>query len=172
MIATLMGGLALATWFAMAGASEGDSPGVPQSTVTELGAQSAHYCVSDYAPNVAVTVHNERTGASASIHTNHRGSGCTDVPVDVDCGHLLMETIVAAGIAADGNPGTSSAQAKVPGNMPPCDPSSASSAEPTGGSRSFTGTDLAMVALGGAGCLLLGTMAVILVRRRRSSPAG
>jgi hypothetical protein len=170
-VVSVIGGLALATSVALAGSPSGDTPGVPTSRVASLGEKTAHYCVSDYAPNATVAVHNEKTGDDATIRTNHRGSGCTDIPVAIDCGHLVIQSIVAAGVAADGNPGTSSARAMVPGNVAPCDPSDGSLAA-SKGTSSLSGTVKAIIAGAGAGGLVLITIAVIMVRRRRSAAAG
>lgn len=172
-VATVIGGVTLATSIALGGPAAAGTPGVPTSTVKGFGEHTAHYCVRDYAPNRAVTVHNERTGATASIRTDNRGAGCADVPVTVTCRQVQTETIVAAGVAADGNPGTSSARAVVPGNIGPC----AGSASGVGTVRSvggggLTGTDIAMVAVGAVGALSLAAIGVILIRRRRSAAAG
>jgi hypothetical protein len=153
------------------GPSAGDGPGVPSSTVTGFGEGTAHYCVSGYAPNAAVALHNERTGDDTSIRTNNRGTGCTDVKVEVECGRLVVQSVVAVGLAADGNPGTSSARAMVPGNVAPCDPSDGSVAA-SKGTSSLSGTVKAIIAGAGVGGLVLITIAVIMVRRRRSAAAG
>jgi hypothetical protein len=121
--------------------------------------------VSDYGPNAEVAVRNDKTGDTASIRSNHRGSGCTDVPVERDCGHLVVQAIVASGVAADGNPGTSTARAMVPGNVAPCDPSDGNAVGEGAGSGS--GTTLAVIAIGGVGGLaLLAGAGLIFVRRR------
>jgi len=170
-VASVIGGLALATSVAFAGSAAGDSPGVPTSSVTTISDKTAQYCVTNYAPNATVSVHNEKTGDSASIHTNHRGAGCTQVPVSVDCGHLVVQSIVAAGIAADGNPGTSSAPARVPGNVAPCDPTDGSSA-PADDTSSLSGTAKGIIAAASGAAVVLGTIGVILVRRRRAATEG
>jgi hypothetical protein len=168
-LATLLGGLALATSAALAGSPAGGSLGVPASTVTTFGADSAHYCVTHYAPNAAVAVHNEKTGKSATIHTNHKGRGCTDVPVEVTCGQQVTQLIVASGVGADGSPGTSSAQAKVPGNLGKCAGSAAGTGDSGGGtSSSLSTTAKTLIAVGGAAVLAIGAVAIVLVRRRRS----
>lgn len=167
-----MGGLALAAWVAAAGTPAGGSPGVPASSVTTLGASSARYCVTGYAPNDAVTIRNERTGATASISTNNRGSGCADVPVAVVC-NGPAQPIVADGTAADGNPGTSVARAGLPAGSASCGGSAAADRPGIGaGSTRWTALDEALLAIGVAGCAGLVVIAVMLVRRRRATSAG
>lgn len=170
MVTSVVGGLALAASLVAAHPSAGNSPGIPASSVTTFGDRTAHYCVSDYAPDAAVTVHNEKTGDDASIHTNNRGSGCTDIKVAVECGLQVPQSIVAAGVAADGNPGTSTARALVPGNVAPCDSSDGSVAA-SEGSSSPGGATKAIIAIGGAGGLVLIALAVIWIRRRRGAAA-
>jgi hypothetical protein len=134
-------------------------------------AGSAHYCITNYAPNTSVAVRNDKTGDTAEIRTDHRGTGCDDVDVEVDCGHLVAQPIVATGVAADGNPGTSSARAMVPGNVAPCSPSDGSKAVSERGD-SLSGTAVALIVAGGAGGLLAaGAITVVVVRRRRSAPS-
>lgn len=173
MLGTALGGLALATSIAVAAPAAGSAPGVPTSTVKAFGAGTAHYCVRDYAPNVEVRVHNERTGATASIHTNNRGKGCADVPVVVSCGQVETQTIVAAGVAADGNPGTSAARAAVPGGLPSCQ-ASASVAGDRGSVKSPTisGLDAILLGVGCAGCIALAVLAIMLLRRRKAAAEG
>jgi hypothetical protein len=167
---TVLGGLALATSVALAGPPARSSPGVPTSTVSTFGAESAHYCVTDYAPNATVSVHNDTTGATASILVNHRGSGCTDVPVDVSCGERVTQLIVATGVGADGNPGTSSARAEVPGNIGRCAGSPAGRADSgSSQSSSLSTTAITLLAVGGVLVIGLGGGGIVLVRRRRSA---
>lgn len=167
MVATLIGGLSLATSVALAGTPASDSPGVPSSSVTTYGAKTAHYCVTDYAPNAAVAVHNDMTGAKASIQTNHRGSGCTDVPVEVDCGQRVKQTIVATGVGADGNPGTSTVAANVPGNIGDC--AGKLAGDDKSATTGLTGSDIALIAIGGVALAGLIGGGVVSRRRRRSA---
>jgi hypothetical protein len=167
-VASVLGGLALATSVAVAGSPASETPGVPTSAVSTFGDGTAHYCVTGYAANAPVAVRNEKTGDSASIRTNHRGAGCTDVRVKVECGQLTAQSIVATGVGADGNPGTSSARAAVPGNIAPCAPSDGSRA-PSEDTSSLSSTAKAVIAGAGAGGLALVAVAVILLRRRRSA---
>lgn len=172
-LAAVFGVLALATSMAVAAPAASSAPGVPTSTVKAFGDRTAHYCVSYYAPNVALRVRNERTRATASIRTNKRGKGCADVPVVVSCGQVESQTIVAAGVAADGNPGTSSARAAVPGGLPSCHGSS--SAAGGGGSGSnvpISGLDAVLLGVAAACCVALAVLAIMLLRRRKAASAG
>lgn len=169
MIATPIGTLALVTAVAFAGAASGDTPGVPTSTVKAFAEHTAQYCVSGYAPKAEVSVRNERTGATATIRTNIRGRGCADVGVDVACGKAVTQTIVAAGVGADGNPATSQARAAAPSNAPGCSTNLAGDNRSV--STGLSGTSVALIALGSAALLVLVAIGVVLVRRRRSPAA-
>ncbi|HVT66022.1 MAG TPA: hypothetical protein VHD81_12790 [Mycobacteriales bacterium] len=171
MLASVIGGFALAVSIVANGSGAGASPGLPTSTVATFGDHTAHYCVSGYAANAPVAVHNDKTGDDASIRTNNRGSGCTDVKVAVECGQQVVQSIVASGVAADGNPGTSTAEATVPGNLAPCDSSDGSIAAGPGSSSPSRIAQVS-IAIGGAGGLALVAFVVILVRRRRSTATG
>lgn len=170
MVATF-GGFALATALAVGGPATG-SPGVPTSTVHGLGDGTAHYCVADYAPNRIASVRNEQTGASTSIRTNNRGSGCTDVPIAAKCGDGAAQTIVAAGVGADGNPGTSSATVTLPEGSPACAGSSSRSGGPTrsAGPIRLTGVNIALLSVGGVALVGLVVVGIVLVRRRGVTP--
>lgn len=168
MAATAFGGLALATSIAVAAPAVGASPGIPRSTITTFGDRTAHYCVADYAPDSAVQVHNERNGATASIHTSNRGKGCTDVPVVVRCGKVETQLIVAAGVAADGNPGTSTARAAVPGGSPSCVGSVGAANGGSGGGSSVSVLEAVLLGVAAGCCVALGVIAVMLLRRRRA----
>jgi hypothetical protein len=171
-LATLIGGLVLAAPVSFAGTPAGDSPGLPASTVKAVTDGTADYCVTGYAPITEVSVHNERNDESASIRTNHTGSGCTDVPVELSCGELLHETIVAAGVGADGNPATSRASAAVPGTTGKCAGSTLSKGGGRGdGTGGLGAGEITLIVVGGAALAGLVGGGVGLSRRRRSDSA-
>jgi hypothetical protein len=149
--------LALAT----ASSGTGSSPGLPASVVTPLNAHSVRYCVSSYAPNAVVAVRDERTGRTVTIHTNHLGSGCTDLPVAAICGSASIQTIVATGTGADGNPATSRASDTGPRAQVGC-AGEREGAEP---GRAQPGSEAALLAVLGA-IVGLGAAGVVVWRRR------
>lgn len=150
------------------------TPGVPTSTVGVEGEHFVRYCVKNYAPNSTVIVTNEATGATRTIHTNQKGSGCAKVPIKSSC-RATRQVIIAVGTDADGNPASSRAVVTSPPNRSLCSAGAAkgqssgsgSGSSPASGSLAFTGASgiLFMVLLGIV-LIMLGTSAVAAARRR------
>jgi hypothetical protein len=137
------------------------TPGVPTSTTGVMGEHFVRYCVKGYAPNSTVTVTNELTGATVTIHTNRGGRGCAEVPLKRGC-HAISQTIVASGTGADGNPASSTAVVTAPPTHSLCAASGSKS-----GSLAFTGSSIIIPALLiGIVLIMIGTAAVAAARRR------
>jgi hypothetical protein len=128
-------------------------------SVGVLGEHFVKYCVKHFKPNSNVTVTNETTGATVTIHTDSQGAGCAEVPIKREC-KANTEQIVATGTGADGNPATVRSTITVPAT-----PSLCSSNQ--GGTLPFTGSNIIIPgAIIGLVLIIAGT-AMTVVRRRR-----
>lgn len=149
------------------------TPGVPTSTVGVEGENFVRYCVENYAPNSTVTVTNESTGATRTIHTNHKGAGCTKVPVKRSC-RATRQVIVATGTDANGDPATSQAVVTSPPDPRLCSAAAkhgssghGSSGHSSSASLAFTGAaGILFMVLLGVVLIIIGTAAVGTARRR------
>ena len=138
------------------------TPAIPSSTVRVVGPTQLKYCVSSYAPSARVTV-TEAGGATATIHTNNVGAGCTVIAFDAVCGD--GHSAVATGVGADGNPATSSAS-PAPSTGATCSPAPTTHHAVAGGGASSFAIGLL---IGVIGAVLLAGAGFLIVRRRRSA---
>jgi hypothetical protein len=102
------------------------TPPVPTSTIKAVHQTSVTYCVENYAFNSTVHVVNQHNGATGTITTDSKGSGCTDIAIDRACDQTVSQTIVATGTDQAGKPASSQATE----NAPP-DPSLCHSPSPS-----------------------------------------
>lgn len=168
-MAAQLGGLMLVVSLVTAAPAAGGAPGVPTSTIKPAADHSARYCVSRYAPNRPVTVRNERAGATTTLHTNNRGSGCTHVP-GFECGRSGGDRVVAVGTGADGNPATSSATVTT-ADAPGCATLGRSLPSTTGDhGRLLSGAGAVLLGVAGAVVIALAAIGVVAIRRRRAAP--
>jgi hypothetical protein len=159
--------LLLALLVAMTGAAALAS-GVPTSTTGVLGEHFVRYCVKNYAPNSTVTVTNELTGATVTIHTNRAGSGCAEVPIKRGC-RAITQRIVASGVGANGVAQTSSATVTAPPTRSLCSASGSKSGS-NSGSLAFTGSGIIIPALLiGIVLIMIGSATVTATRRKKHS---
>jgi hypothetical protein len=132
-------------------------------TVGVLGEHFVRYCVKHFKPNSNVTVTNETTGATVTIHTNSKGAGCTEVPIKRAC-KAMTERITATGIGLDGNPATVHSTITVPATKSLCQGNSSS-----GGTLPFTGSNFIIPGLIIGIALVVVGVALNSVRRRRDT---
>lgn len=153
------------------------TPGVPTSTTGVMGEHFVRYCVKNYAPDSTVTVTNERTGATVTIHTNGNGAGCAEVPIKRGC-RAVRQVIVASGIDANGKPASSRAVVVAPPTPSLCQAAAqhnhgSGAGSGTGsGSLAFTGaTGIMMMLAIGIVLIIVGSAALAAARRRRAHGA-
>jgi hypothetical protein len=150
------------------------TPGVPTSTVGVLGEHGVRYCVKNYAPNTDVTVVNQKTGQTVTIHTNSSGAGCAEVPIERAC-RAVRQVLVASGTDALGNPASSQSVVTAPATPSLCAASGTKKTTASGhgsssGSLAFTGAaGIALMIVVGLLLIGFGTAAVVVGRRRRSA---
>jgi hypothetical protein len=140
-------------------------PGVPSGSVGVLGEHFVRFCVKNFKPNSPVKVVNETSGATVTIHTNSKGSGCVEVPLVRAC-KAVTQTIVATGTGADGTPATVKETVTAPATPSLCSSTS-------GGTLPFTGSSIIIPGIIiGLVLIVVGTGTVVVVRRRRDGLAG
>lgn len=146
------------------------TPAVPTSTVGVMGEQGVRYCVRNYAPNSTVTVTNQLTGATTTIHTNAAGKGCAEVPIKRGC-RAITQTIVATGTAPDGSAISSQATVTAPPSPRLCAAAGHKGGSQPGsqsGSLAFTGSSIIIPAiLLGIVLIMVGSAVVTAARRKR-----
>jgi len=172
-IAVLLGLTGIVTGADLAGATTrpiaaGSSPGNPPGGgVKVLGEKFDGFCVKNFEPNSTVTVTNQLTGATATIHTDATGAGCANIALKRGC-NAITQKLVATGTGNDGKPATVSAIVTAPATPSLCRSVAASGGTvPSGGSLAFTGANIAIMVAIALILIGAGTAIMITVRRRR-----
>jgi len=158
LLATLGVAAAAGSTAAMAG---GDTPNPPGGTVQTDPGHGARVCVHGFKPGSTVHVVNQTTGASRTIRSNIKGSGCGSLGVGQAC-HASTQTLVETGTGTNGKPATVTQTVTAPAVSTLCTAVSAAGATLpfTGSTIIISGTILGLV------LIALGT-ALLAVRRRR-----
>jgi hypothetical protein len=107
-----------------------------------------------------VHVTNQTTGQSTTIHSNFKGSGCSQLPVKQAC-QATTQTIVETGTGPNGKPATVTQTVTSPATSSLCVSSAGSTLPFTGSNIIIPATIIGLVLIG------LGT-AMTIVRRRRA----
>jgi hypothetical protein len=105
-------------------------PGVPTVTIQSINDTTATVCVANFQPNSTVVLANQHNGATATIHTDAQGAGCTNIVIDRSCSATINQAIVASGVDAAGKPATAQAIAAAPPGGATC-PTSSPTPTPT-----------------------------------------
>lgn len=141
-----------------AAASGGVAATSTTPTTAVQGEHFTRYCVNHYAPNSDVSVTNNRTGDTGTIHTDATGHGCTQVPVQP--GHC--QTITASGTAAAGGATSSSSTVCVEGLA----------VTNNGSTLPFTGAnDVVPMTVAGVVLIGFGGAMLFVARRKRGTAA-
>jgi hypothetical protein len=150
--------------------ASGHSLGVPASSMTRDG-QQVKYCVTGYAPDRVVKIAVHGSDTTLKLRTHISGSGCTKLPARSECGRVVVQSAVATGIGADGNPATSSAALREPSNPATCPPTTPATHHPStaGGRVSLSGAGIALLSV--LGIAVLGILGIGLAALRRRSKA-
>ena len=147
---------------AMAGGS--DTPN-PVGGTTDPG-HGGLVCAHGFKPGSAVHVVNRTTGASRTIHSNFKGSGCGSLPLRHAC-QSSTQTVVETGTASNGRPASVTQTVTTPAVASLC--TAVSSA---GSTLPFTGSNIIISGtITGLALIAIGTVLLAIRRRRRAAGA-